>query len=362
MVGQRPIELQELSKYFNMPEKAVAKTLGICLTSLKKLARQNGITRWPYRKIKSLDKKLRKLEVAMSTAKDDPSMVYAKWGDNETASSYSSSSPTPGSDDASMASTPRHTNENSPSPSSRLSPVSRPAGWDMVPQATAAAAATSYCSPVPVRVQNVVAPGKTGEPIKLELSLSPSMLQSVACGANNITFVVQGGEARASEASGAGSSSTFASSLMKPSSQLNDAAPVPAVKIEPACAPKTPVSELSDDEIIAMLAQCAGSENRENRSRSVPHIPDTTASLQEAAQALSDVEIMQALAGCCEVPHSFGYEHDNEPPRFLSMCPASIPQDSRSFIELDGADDDFHTFHNVFPCDGHADHFADLSA
>jgi hypothetical protein len=51
MVGQRPIELQELSKYFNMPEKAVAKTLGICLTSLKKLARQNGITRWPYRKV-----------------------------------------------------------------------------------------------------------------------------------------------------------------------------------------------------------------------------------------------------------------------------------------------------------------------
>ena len=28
---------QELSKYFHLPEKAVAKELGICLTSLKKV-------------------------------------------------------------------------------------------------------------------------------------------------------------------------------------------------------------------------------------------------------------------------------------------------------------------------------------
>eukprot|EP00281_Chroomonas_sp_CCMP1168_P026847 CAMPEP_0206254010 /NCGR_PEP_ID=MMETSP0047_2-20121206/23466_1 /ASSEMBLY_ACC=CAM_ASM_000192 /TAXON_ID=195065 /ORGANISM="Chroomonas mesostigmatica_cf, Strain CCMP1168" /LENGTH=41 /DNA_ID= /DNA_START= /DNA_END= /DNA_ORIENTATION= len=31
--------LEDLSKYFAMPEKAVAKELGICLTSLKKLCR-----------------------------------------------------------------------------------------------------------------------------------------------------------------------------------------------------------------------------------------------------------------------------------------------------------------------------------
>jgi len=43
--------LQELSKYFHMPEKAVAKELGICLTSLKKLCRSYGITRWPFRKV-----------------------------------------------------------------------------------------------------------------------------------------------------------------------------------------------------------------------------------------------------------------------------------------------------------------------
>jgi hypothetical protein len=44
--------MQELSKYFSMPEKTVAKQLGICLTSLKKICRQNGINRWPYRKVR----------------------------------------------------------------------------------------------------------------------------------------------------------------------------------------------------------------------------------------------------------------------------------------------------------------------
>ena len=45
--------LEALSKYFVMPEKQVAKELGICLTSLKKLCRQYGVTRWPYRKVGS---------------------------------------------------------------------------------------------------------------------------------------------------------------------------------------------------------------------------------------------------------------------------------------------------------------------
>ena len=47
------LSMQELSKYFKMPEKAVAKHLGICLTSLKKICRANGINRWPYRKVRT---------------------------------------------------------------------------------------------------------------------------------------------------------------------------------------------------------------------------------------------------------------------------------------------------------------------
>jgi len=44
--------MEELTQYLHLPEKTVAKELGICLTSLKKLCRQHGITRWPYRKVR----------------------------------------------------------------------------------------------------------------------------------------------------------------------------------------------------------------------------------------------------------------------------------------------------------------------
>ena len=57
----KDVKLEELSKYFHLPEKAVAKELGICLTSLKKLCRSYGITRWPFRKLKSLERTMRKV-------------------------------------------------------------------------------------------------------------------------------------------------------------------------------------------------------------------------------------------------------------------------------------------------------------
>ena len=58
----KEVKLEELSKYFHLPEKAVAKELGICLTSLKKLCRSYGITRWPFRKLKSLERTMRKVQ------------------------------------------------------------------------------------------------------------------------------------------------------------------------------------------------------------------------------------------------------------------------------------------------------------
>ena len=54
MQNAAELSMQDLSKYFKMPEQAVAKALGICLTSLKKICRQNGINRWPYRKVHKL--------------------------------------------------------------------------------------------------------------------------------------------------------------------------------------------------------------------------------------------------------------------------------------------------------------------
>ncbi len=68
----KEVKLDELSKYFNLPEKAVAKELGICLTSLKKLCRSYGITRWPFRKLKSLERTMRKVNET-DTITDDAS-------------------------------------------------------------------------------------------------------------------------------------------------------------------------------------------------------------------------------------------------------------------------------------------------
>ena len=75
MPTTKDFKLEELSKYFHLPEKAVAKELGICLTSLKKICRSYGITRWPFRKLKSIQRTLAKddggavpSDVAMATA------------------------------------------------------------------------------------------------------------------------------------------------------------------------------------------------------------------------------------------------------------------------------------------------------
>lgn len=129
------LSMQELSKFFSMPEKAVAKELGICLTSLKKICRQNGINRWPYRKIKSLDKKLRKLDAAMTHAKDDVTMLhavhynasgYARWSETaEQASRSGAHSPILYPTDESNAVTPRYS-ATSPSGSGSLTPSHAP--------------------------------------------------------------------------------------------------------------------------------------------------------------------------------------------------------------------------------------------
>mmetsp|Transcript_49474 Transcript_49474/g.107507 ORF Transcript_49474/g.107507 Transcript_49474/m.107507 type:complete len:299 (+) Transcript_49474:155-1051(+) len=79
MPTHRLVKIDELSQYFHLPEKAVARQLGVCLTSLKKICRQNGITRWPYRKLKSLDKKINKIENALTNTAEDPSAMIIKW-------------------------------------------------------------------------------------------------------------------------------------------------------------------------------------------------------------------------------------------------------------------------------------------
>ena len=58
-VGQMPpmkdLSLETLSSCFGMTAKEAAVKLGLCVTSLKKIMRKHGISRWPFRKLKSLN-------------------------------------------------------------------------------------------------------------------------------------------------------------------------------------------------------------------------------------------------------------------------------------------------------------------
>jgi|ERR1712137_33529 len=58
----------DLAKYFHQPINDVAQELGICATLLKKACRQNGIKRWPHRKIRSLDTLIDSFEEIIRTS------------------------------------------------------------------------------------------------------------------------------------------------------------------------------------------------------------------------------------------------------------------------------------------------------
>jgi len=54
---KRP-SLEEIKRYFHLPLSQAAIELGVCQTLLKKCCRKYNISRWPYRKFKSLNRKL----------------------------------------------------------------------------------------------------------------------------------------------------------------------------------------------------------------------------------------------------------------------------------------------------------------
>jgi len=50
-----PVELtiERLEEHFSLPLNEAAKQLGVCETSLKSACRKIGITKWPYRKVRT---------------------------------------------------------------------------------------------------------------------------------------------------------------------------------------------------------------------------------------------------------------------------------------------------------------------
>lgn len=76
--AKRHTSIKTLARFFHLPIALAGERLGMSPTMLKRICRANNITKWPYRKLLSIDKAIVRLEMTRGSGSRSHELAVAQ--------------------------------------------------------------------------------------------------------------------------------------------------------------------------------------------------------------------------------------------------------------------------------------------